>query len=136
MRQSVPTSALDPLVQVTMPGEAETFMTVIDEITYGTDFTLVRLLHWENVNLTHKDLNTSTDEPENRWNIHLMSYDTSPSRVKSSSNGQLIYCSWGFGIFDVFHWYKKKNCVGWKITMKAIIGFNLQVTATRGFHSL
>jgi hypothetical protein len=48
-----------------MPGVAETFKTVIDEMTDGTDFKLVNLLHPENTNLTHEDLNTSIDKPEN-----------------------------------------------------------------------
>jgi hypothetical protein len=48
-----------------MPGVAETFKSVIDEMTHGTDFKLINLLHAENANLTHEDLNTSIDEPEN-----------------------------------------------------------------------
>jgi hypothetical protein len=119
-----------------MPGVAETFKSVIDEMTFATDFKLINLLHAENVNLTHEDLNTSLDEPENRWNIHLVSYDTLTSRAKPSSNGQLSYCSWSFGIFDESHRYKTKNSVGWRIAMNARIGFKLQVTATPGFHSL
>jgi hypothetical protein len=129
-------SALEPILVVTMPGVAETFKSVIDEMTFGTDFKLVNLLHAENANLTHEDLNTSIDEPENRWNIHLVSYDTLTSRAKPSSNGQLSYCSWSFGIFDESHRYKTKNSVGWQIAMNAKIGFKLQVTATPGFHSL
>jgi hypothetical protein len=48
-----------------MPRVAETFKTVIDEMTHGTDFKLVNLLHPENTNLTQEDLNTSIDKPEN-----------------------------------------------------------------------
>jgi hypothetical protein len=44
-----------------MPGVADTFKTVIDEIPHGTDFKLVNLLLNENANLTHPDLNTSID---------------------------------------------------------------------------
>jgi hypothetical protein len=44
---------------------AETFKTVIDVMTHGTDFKLVNFLHTDNANLTQKDLNTSMDEPEN-----------------------------------------------------------------------
>ena len=61
---------------VTMPGVAESFKNVIDEMTHETDFKLVNFLHAENVNLFHQDMNTGNDEPENRWNIHLLSYDT------------------------------------------------------------
>jgi len=107
------TSALEPILVVTMPGVAETFKSVIDEMTFATDFKLINLLHAENVNLTHKDLNTSLDEPENRLNIHLVSYDTLTSRAKPSSNGQLLHCSWSFGIFDESHRNKTKNSVGW-----------------------
>ena len=79
--------AHQPILVVTMPGVAETFKTVNDEMTHGNNFKVVNLLHPENVNHTHGDLNTSIDKPENPWNIHLMSYDTSTSRAKSSSNG-------------------------------------------------
>jgi hypothetical protein len=63
-------SAHEPILVVTMPGVAETFKTVIDEMTQGTEFKLVTLLHPENVYIIHEDLNTSIDEPEHRWNIH------------------------------------------------------------------
>jgi len=69
-------SAHDPILVVTMPGVAETFKTVINELTHGTDFKLVNLLHTKNAILTHEDLNTSIDEPADRWNIHLALYDT------------------------------------------------------------
>jgi hypothetical protein len=126
----VPTSALAPILVVTMPGVGETFKSAIDEMTFATDIKLTNLLHVDNVNLTHEDLNTSLDEPENRWNIHLLSYDTLTSRAKPSSNGKLSYCSWSFGIFDESHWYKTNNSVGRRIVMNARIGFKLQVTAT------
>jgi hypothetical protein len=104
---------LEPILVVTMPGVAQTFKTVIDKMTHGTDFKLVNLLHAENASLTHGNQNTSIDKPENRWNIHLVSYDTLTSRAKPSSNGQLSYCEWSFGIFNESHWYKTKNSVGW-----------------------
>ena len=69
-------STHEPILVATIPGLGETFKTVIDEMTHGTDFTLVNLLHSENANLTHEDLNTSIDEPETRWNIYLVSYDS------------------------------------------------------------
>jgi hypothetical protein len=119
-----------------MPGVAETFKNVINKITHGTKFKLVNLLHAENANLTHEDLNTCIDEPENRWNIHLVSYETLTSRAKPSSNSQLSYCAWSSGIIDESHQYKTKNSVGWQIAMNAKIGFKLQVTPTPGFHSL
>jgi len=129
-------SAVEPLMVVTMPGVAKTFKTVIDEMTHGTEFKLVNLLHTDNGNLTHEDLNTSIDEPENWWNIHFLSYDTLTSRAKPSSNSQLSYCACSFGIFDGSHQYKTESSVGWQITMNAKGGFKLQVTATPGFHSL
>jgi len=129
-------SALEPMLVVKMPRVAETFKSVIDEMTHGTDFKLVNILQAENANLTHEDLNTSIDEAENRWNIHLVSYDTLTSRAKPSSNGQLSYCVRRFGIFDESHRYRTKNSVGWQIAMNAKIGSKLQVTATPVFHSL
>jgi len=129
-------TAHEPLLVVPMPGVAETFKTVIDEMPHGTDFKLVNLLLAEKANFTHKNLNTSFDEPEIQWNIHLVSYDTLTSRAKPSSNGRLSNCSWSFGIFHESHRYKMKNSVGWRIETNARIGFKLQPTATPGFHSL
>jgi hypothetical protein len=54
-------SAHEPILVVTMPGVAETFKTVINKMTHGTDFKLVNLLLAEKASLTHRDLNTSID---------------------------------------------------------------------------
>jgi hypothetical protein len=117
-----------------MPGVAESFKSVMDKMTHGTDYKLITLLHTENANVSHEDLTTSIDEPENRWDIHLVLYDTLTSRAKPLSNGQLSYYGWSSGIFDESHRYKTKNCVGWQIAMNAKIAFKPQVTATPGFH--
>jgi len=106
-------SALEQMLVVTMPSVADTFKSVITEKTHVTNFRLVNLLHTENANLTHEHLNTSNDEPENRWNIHLVSYDTLTSRAKPSSNGQLSYCACSLGIFHESHRFETKNSVGW-----------------------
>jgi hypothetical protein len=37
-------SANDPILVVTMPGVAETFNSVIDQVTHGTDFKLANLV--------------------------------------------------------------------------------------------
>jgi len=76
-----------------MPGVAETFKAVIDEMTYGTKFKLANLLHMENAHLTLKDLNTSIDTPANLWNIRLDSYHTTTSGAKPSTIDQLSPCS-------------------------------------------
>jgi hypothetical protein len=86
------TSALKPMLLVTMPGVVVMFKSVIDEMTFVTDFKLINLLQAENANLTHEDLNSGLYKPENRWNIHLVSYDTLTSRAKPSSNGPLSHC--------------------------------------------
>jgi len=125
-----PTSALEPILVVTMPGVAGMLNSVIDEMTYRTEFKLVNMLHAENANPTNKYLNTSIDEPESRWIIHVVSYDTLTSRAKPSSNGYLSYCGWSFVIFDESHQYKTKNGVGRQIVMTTRIGFKQQVTAT------
>jgi len=129
-------SAHEPILVVTMPRVAETFMTIINEMRYGTDFKLVNLLLAENANITQNDLNTTIDEPENQWNIHLVSYDTLTSRAKPSSDGRLSHSSWSFGFFDDSHRYRTKNSVGWRTATNVSIGFKLQVTATLGFYSL
>ena len=94
-----------------MPGVAETLKGVIDEMTYGTEYKLINLLQAENTNLTHKDPDLAIDEPENRWSIPLVSYDTLTSRAKLSCNGQLSHYSWCAEIFDEFHRYKMKNSI-------------------------
>ena len=81
-----------------MPGAPETFKTVINQMTHGTNSKRVNLLHAENANLTHKDLNTSIDALENWWNDHLVSYDTLTSRARPSKNGQLSYSACSFEI--------------------------------------
>jgi len=93
-------------------------------------------LHTENANVTHEDLITTLDKPENRWNIDSVLYDILTSRAKPSSNGQLSHCSWSFAIFDESQRYKTENSVGCQIAMNVRIGFKFQVTATPGFHSL
>jgi len=80
-------SALEPILVVPMPRVAEMFKSLIHEMTYGTDVNFIHLLHLNNVNITQWDLNTSNDEPENQWNIHLVLYETLNSRAKPSGNG-------------------------------------------------
>jgi len=89
VEHTVFTSALEPILVVTMPGVEEKFTSAINDMTHWTNLNLVNLFDAENVNLAHEDLNTSIDEPENWWNICLISYDTWSSRAKPSSNGQL-----------------------------------------------
>jgi hypothetical protein len=127
-------AALESILAVTMSGVAEIFKTVINEMTHGTEFNLVNFLHTESANLAHEDLNPSIDKPANRWNIHLVSYDTLTSRAKLSSNGQSSYGEWSFGIFDHYHLYKTKNIVGRQMSMNAKIELKLQVIATPGFN--
>jgi D-ribose pyranose/furanose isomerase RbsD len=59
-----------------MPGVAQTFKTVINKVTHGTDVILHNEMQVENLNLTREDLNTSIDNLDNRWNILHVSYDT------------------------------------------------------------
>jgi hypothetical protein len=106
-------SAPEPILVVTMHGVAELLKSVIDTMTYATDFTVINFLHMENVNLTHKDLNTSLNKPGDTRNIHPVSYDTLTSRAKPSSNGQLSHCSCGFEIINKSNRYKKYNSVVW-----------------------
>jgi hypothetical protein len=101
--------AHEPILVVTMSGVVMKFKTVIDEMIHGTEFNPVNLLHVENANLTHSVLNSSIDKPENRWSIHLVSFDSLPSRAKPLSNGWLSHCTWSFGIFDEYHQYKTKK---------------------------
>jgi len=52
-------SAREPMLVVTMPGVAVYFKSVINVMTYGTDFKYVNLLHSKNANPTQENLNTS-----------------------------------------------------------------------------
>jgi len=105
-------------------------------MTHATDFNLTNLLLTGNANVNLQNLNTSIDEPENRCNIHLESYDTLTYRAKLSCNGWLSHCSWTFWIFNESYRWRTKNSVGWRIATNARIGFKLQVNAIPGFHSL
>jgi hypothetical protein len=49
---------------VTLPGICETFKSVIKDMSYNMDFTIIDLLDLNNYNLTNEDLNASADEPE------------------------------------------------------------------------
>jgi hypothetical protein len=86
-------SAYAQILVVTIPGVTETFQTIIDKMTHGTDSKLVNWLNANNANVTHQDVNTSIEEPKNRWNIHLMLYDTLTSRVNPSSNQRIMHTS-------------------------------------------
>jgi hypothetical protein len=77
------TSAHELILVVTMPAIVETFKSVLDKMTYATDFKVINLLHVANANLILDDLNTRIDEQENLWNIFLVSYNTLTSRTKS-----------------------------------------------------
>jgi hypothetical protein len=76
-------SAHDSILLVSLPGVVETFKFALDEMTHRIDFKLVNLWHGENANVTQNDLNTRLDEPENQWNVHLVSYHTLTLRAKS-----------------------------------------------------
>jgi len=91
-----------------MPGEAETFPTVINKMTYETDFKLINLLLTENANLTLQDQNTSMHEREIRWNIHLVLYDTWTPSAKPSNNGWVSHWLWSIEIFPclIGTWWK------------------------------
>ena len=65
--------AIERILVLTMPGVGASFENVSDEMTHGTDFKLVNILHANYTNLTHKALNTGIDEPEHPWNILLVS---------------------------------------------------------------
>jgi hypothetical protein len=94
------------------------------------------MVYAENANLTNEDQITSIDEPENRWNLHFVSYDTLTSSGNPSSQDKLSHWVWNLGIFDESHWYKTKHSVGGRTVTNVRIGFKLQVTAMPGLHSL
>jgi hypothetical protein len=70
-----------------MPRVAETFKTVLDKITYGTNFKLLNLLAAENANHTHQNPNTCIEELVTRWHIYLVLRSTSISTTKPSNKG-------------------------------------------------
>jgi len=86
---AVLTSAIEPILVVTMATVADRFKSDINDMTSGTNFVLVNLLQAVNACLTHEDLNTWIDEPKIQCSTRLVSYDTWTSSVKPSINGQL-----------------------------------------------
>jgi hypothetical protein len=58
-------------------------------MTYGTNSNLIILLHAENATLTNQDLNTSLDEQDTQWNVHLVLNDNFSLSPKPSSTSQL-----------------------------------------------
>jgi hypothetical protein len=121
---------------VTMPGVAETFKTVMDQMTLGKDFKLSNLFLTENAYLILENPNTGMDDQENQWNTHNVLYDTPTSLAKPRIDSQLTQSGLSFVIFANSHRYNTKYCMGWRPAPNARIGFKLQVTPTRGFHSL
>ena len=71
-RYPMATSVFEPILVVSLPESAEAFKSVIDQMTYGTDYQLVNMLDTENVNIRNEDLHTSIDELQNQWNIYLV----------------------------------------------------------------
>jgi hypothetical protein len=84
-RDSAHITVHEPIAIVTLPRVVESFKSFINEMTHRTDFKLINLLHAENANCTHEDLNNSIDKSENGWNIYLVSYDTIRTRAKSQA---------------------------------------------------
>jgi hypothetical protein len=105
-------SACEPMLGVIMDGLAETFKTVIDDMTHVTNFNLANLMHAKNANHHKEYLNTRIDGPENQCNAHHVSYDSLTSRAKPLSNRRLCYCAWCVVSFDEFDRYKTQHSVG------------------------
>ena len=76
------TSALEPILVVTIPRVGEMFKSVLIRITYWTDFKLVNLLPVEHAKLTNHNLNTNTAEPDDGCNNRFVPYDTLISGAK------------------------------------------------------
>jgi len=70
------TSPLEPILVVTMPEVAKIFNCVIDKMRYVTDSEVLNLLHAVNANIILENMMISSDKPENRWNIHRVTFDT------------------------------------------------------------
>jgi hypothetical protein len=106
------TSAIEAILVVTLPRVAETFMSVINKMTYAIEFKLIYLLHKEHGNVTDNNRHPRLDKPDNPWNIHFDSCVTLSYRAKRSSNGQLSHCTWSVAIIDESHRYLTTYCVG------------------------
>ncbi|KAF8515970.1 hypothetical protein BDD12DRAFT_905249 [Trichophaea hybrida] len=116
-------SAHEPIFIVTLPGICVTFKSVIKDMSHNTDFTIIDLLDPNYYNDTNEDLNASADEPERRWNIHFISYDTFTARAKLNGQRQLTKCAWSCAIFDESYRYKGRNSQGLSVAVEAKIGF-------------
>jgi hypothetical protein len=74
-------SALELILEVTMPGVTEKFKSVVDEMTHRPKLKVVNLSHDNNVNLIHENLNTGIDKLEKDLNILLVLYGILTSTV-------------------------------------------------------
>jgi len=136
LQHPAPSLELELILVVTMSGVADRFYSIINEMTYWTDFKLVNMFHGNNSNLTNNDLYPKIPQPEYQWNTDSVSYDTFTCQVKPPNIVHLLYSLYSLGMFDKSHQYKTNNTVNWQIMITLRIGFKLQVTAMLGFHLL
>jgi len=105
-------------------------------MTLESDIKQVDMLRERHRYFAHDDLKTSSAKLDHHGNIHLVSNNTSSSKVKPPINCQNLHCTSSLWIFDKSNLGETKNDVGWQIAMNVTIAFRLQVTATPGFDSL
>ena len=61
---SMPGIAHKPILMVTLPGICKTFKSIIKDMSFNIDFTIIELLDPNHYNLTNDDLKNSTNKPE------------------------------------------------------------------------
>ena len=128
-----------PVLCVVLPSVRETFLAATRTITSGTRFAVRDLSGDGGWELGHTHLNFSMSHPKRMWDIHVITYNAFTQRAQRNPSGrprQLTDCTWSWGIFDESHRYKGPQSIGWRVAMKAEIGFKVQVTATPAYHSL
>lgn len=128
-----------PVLCVVLPSVRETFLAATRTITSGTRFAVRDLSGDGGMELGHTHLNFSMSHPKRMWDIHVITYNAFTERAQRNPSGsprQLTDCTWSWGIFDQSHRYKGPKSIGWRVAMKAEIGFKVQVTATPAYHSL
>ena len=128
-----------PVLCVVLPSVRETFLAATRTITNGTRFAVRDLSAEGGLELGHTHLNFSMNHPKRMWDIHVITYNAFTERAQCNPSGsprQLTGCTWAWGIFDESHRYKGPKSIGWRVAMKAEIGFKVQVTATPAYHSL
>ena len=105
---------------------------VTQSLIKGTGLNLINL--YTKRNLSHSELNYSSDNPEAGRAIHLISYSTYRTRYRNPV--RLQGCQWGVGIFDESHMAKSRATQTFDSLMQIDVPCRIQLTGTPMHHTV